>query len=59
MPDDFVHNIRLRSVVWSFRMSQVLRARESFEGETIEKLPLTDDSVYGLYHETGLALQIQ
>lgn len=49
MPYDFVNNIRLRGIVRSFGISDILSAAEGLKSKTIEKFTLTEYSMGGLH----------
>lgn len=58
MANDLVDDVGLWSVVRSLCVSQVLGAIEDFEGEGIQELSLTENSVDGFYCESGLAMEV-
>ncbi len=41
MTNNFMDNVRLRSVIWVFHVSEILSGAEDFEGKRVEKFPLT------------------
>jgi hypothetical protein len=58
MADDFMHDVGFRSVVWISGMANILSAAKNSEGETVQKLSLTENTVSRLNCEPGLVLEI-
>lgn len=52
-------DIWLRSVVWIFDVSEVLRGAEEFKGKGVEKLSLTQDSMGRFDPESSARVKIR
>lgn len=58
MADDFMHDVRFRSVVWSACVANVLSAAKNSEGKAIQKLSLAEDTVGRLDCEPSLVFEV-
>lgn len=58
MSDYLMDDIGLRGVVRVLNVAEVLRRAEDLEGECIEELALTEDTVGRFDAEAGLALEV-
>ena len=58
MATKFVHDVRLRCILYSSRMSDELCTAEDSKSQGIEKFSLTEDSMGGFEGKACLTLQI-
>lgn len=59
MAYDFMDNIRFRSVIWIFDVSEVLRGAEEFKGKSVEELSLAQNSMCGFDSESSARVKIR